>query len=162
MYVVKQVHQHCVETPPPALQTFVERFTEAQRNILKEEVEAEERKVRQARAEAKKAADQAAKKVRIQGLLLHHSVRPGFQNARVQGVGFACRGQTSSRPSSQKGRKLVFHTMCNERHTCEQEYPTCGIRVVVWLESATNIPAAAAFAGKHPCRQQPQEAFRKG
>jgi LPS O-antigen subunit length determinant protein (WzzB/FepE family) len=48
-----------------ALQLFVERFSSAQKAVMQEEKDAAERKQRLARAEAKKAAAEAAKKVRL-------------------------------------------------------------------------------------------------
>ncbi len=45
-----------------AVQLFVERFSAAQRQLLQEEKDAEERAVRLARLEAKKAAQDIARK----------------------------------------------------------------------------------------------------
>jgi hypothetical protein len=80
-----------------ALQLFVERFSGAQKAVMQEEKDAAERKQRLARAEAKKAAAEAAKKV---GFIIMFGV------FCTRGRCFACRHQLAC--SGNLNRNVCF------------------------------------------------------
>jgi N-acyl-D-aspartate/D-glutamate deacylase len=134
-----------------ALQLFVERFSSAQKAVMQEEKDAAERKQRLARAEAKKAAAEAAKKVGctvnfdcyvlylrvLQCLSAAAAMRHAHSSAHL-GLHLLSRHlclllvrSIKLQPASASASSTPWHAECQALHHANQHH--CNDLLLLWL-----------------------------